>query len=256
MKTKTSHLDNNAFIKAKNHLNDLNLASEKIKKENSELKLEFIRNVSHEFRTPLNAIIGCYQLLKDTDLSSGEIKDIVENVTSASIRFAENGEKLLQVAMLNSGVEIDDKRCFHIDELFTSLEAKHHVAAQIKGVPLKFVNICDQKIHQDFRSLFTILSELISNAIKFTTKGSILIAAHQCSNELEFVVEDSGVGIPDNIKKEIYSPFVKDNKNFFSNNHGLGLGLFLVKKLVEKLKANVSCRTTSLGTRFNIRFYV
>ena len=228
------------------------------------LKDEFLANMSHELRTPLNAILGMSEALQEQVFGTinQEQKESLETIASSGKHLLELINDILDVAKIESGqVEIDCSQT-SIAELCQSslpfvkqqaLRKRIHLELKIApNLPELFI---------DVRRIRQALINLLSNAIKFTPeRGRVSLAVSLQQNpakstneitseimsEIRFAVTDTGIGIsPDNLQK-LFQPFVQIDGALNRQNSGTGLGLALVKSIVEMHKGTVSV-TSEMG---------
>jgi signal transduction histidine kinase len=183
--------------------------------ETSRVRSEFLANVSHEFRTPLNGVIGMTDLMLDTELTAEqhEYLDIVKDSASTLLSLIND---TLDFAKIEAGKLNLEKAHFSLRQRIADILKSHALHAYQKGIEF----ICD--IHPDVPDravgdpirLRQILVNLIDNAIKFTHRGEIVIGIKQISASdeetyLRFSVTDTGIGIPKEKQDLIFKPFVQ-----------------------------------------------
>ena len=235
------------------------------------LKDEFLANMSHELRTPLNAILGMSEALQEQVFGTinQEQKESIETIASSGKHLLELINDILDVAKIESGqVEIDCSQT-SINELCQSslpfvkqqaLRKRIHLELKIApNLPELFI---------DERRIRQALINLLSNAIKFTPeRGRVSLAVslqqnpakitneimNEIMSEIRFAVTDTGIGIsPENLQK-LFQPFVQIDGALNRQNSGTGLGLALVKSIVEMHKGTVSVTSeVGVGSCFTI----
>ncbi|WP_176637690.1 ATP-binding protein [Desulfolutivibrio sulfoxidireducens] len=222
-----------------------------IEKEKAEsannAKSEFLANMSHEIRTPLNGVFGMLQLLQTTD-ASDEQKEYILSAMKSTKRLTRLLTDILDISRIEAGQmrlvesEIDVKKTKEsIEEVFS-------MAASEKGVRLVFSrddNVPDMLIGDEAR-LRQILFNLVGNAIKFTDEGSVLIHASVlpfsagADVRVLVTVSDTGIGISDEDLRKIFEPFVQVEGSYTRRFQGAGLGLSIVRKLVDLMGGDVA----------------
>ncbi|WP_422080248.1 ATP-binding protein [Ulvibacterium sp.] len=216
-----------------------------------------IAKVSHEIRTPLNGIVGFTDLLKEEGLTSKQLEK-VNAIQSASYSLLEIINELLEYSKLSAGVEEFDAIDFNfhnvikdVTYLCKTLITDKKVALETDidpGIPKILVG--------DPSKLSQILLNLLGNAIKFVEEGSIqltIIPKQKVKDQilLEFSIADTGIGIPESKLANIFDPFKQATENTFLKYGGSGLGLSIVKQLIENLGGNISVSSTlGIGTTF------
>lgn len=201
-------------------------------------KTAFLANMSHEIRSPLNGIIGFSELLADKTLTDAERErylNIVQNNGNALISLLSD---LIDISKLESGKLVITNHRFVPARLMDEL--KYQFGNSFNGksgnVNINFTginNFLEQEIDSDPNRLRQILVNLITNAIKFTSKGKIEIGADFAGEEMLFWVKDSGIGIPFKNHKAIFERFRQIDSKDSSPILGFGLGLAISKALVE-----------------------
>lgn len=209
---------------------------EKLKaQEADKLKSAFLANMSHEIRTPLNAIIGFSSLLLDSE-------DLEERKTFSEI-ISKNNDLLLR--LITDILDFSKIESGALEYNIAPANIKEIVSEQYKVHSLKIPqnisliydidSLPDVIIHTDQKRVTQVLSNLITNAIKFTRQGSITLSYKQTDREVTIEVTDTGIGIPSNKQKAIFDRFVKLD----SFQQGTGLGLTICKTIVEALKGKI-----------------
>lgn len=202
-------------------------------------KEQFLSNMSHELRTPLNAVIGLAQLLQLNDPREDQVEDLNTLQYSAD-NLLQLINDILDFSKMNAGkLELDDTP-FDPLELVGQLERTYRFQAEGKGLQFKVTRqgVFPDKVLGDPLRLRQILHNLLSNALKFTEKGNInLIITCKASNtditQIQFVVEDSGIGIAAGKLESIFEPFKQADGATTRKYGGTGLGLAITSKLIE-----------------------
>lgn len=210
------------------------------------LKSAFLANMSHEIRTPLNAILGFSQLLVESD-NAGERREFMKIIQENNDLLLQLISDILDLSKIEAGTFDFTYREVDVNNLCRDIV----VSSQLKvkeGVKLIFDKyLPDCLLLSDRNRLHQVISNFVSNAIKFTSSGTIKVGYQVKGNEIEFYVEDTGVGIAEEQKQHIFERFVKLN----SFVHGAGLGLSICQSIVERLggKIGVDSKLGS-GSRF------
>ena len=214
--------------------------------EMDRLKSAFLANMSHEIRTPLNAIVGFSGLLIDAE-SADERRQYMKIVQDNNELLLQLISDILDLAKIEAGTF-----SFTIGEVDVNLLCEDLVRSmQLKvsdKVQLVFDNhLPECRIMADRNRLHQVLSNLVGNAVKFTTEGSIRIGYIHKGDYLEFYVTDTGIGIDPEHCKQIFDRFVKLN----SFIHGTGLGLSICKSIVEQQGGSIGVDSeVGKGSRF------
>lgn len=202
----------------------------------SRLKDEFLAIVSHELRTPLNAMLGWAQILTQggaprPEVSAQGLEAIVRNARAQALLI----EDLLDMSRIASGKIRLNLQRLDLDQIVASAVRTILPAAHGKGVELEYVNVQGAPaVHGDPERLQQILLNLLSNAVKFTPEGGkVWVTAAADGPYAQVVVSDTGQGIQSQFLPYIFDPFRQADPSTTRRHGGLGLGLAVVKHLVE-----------------------
>ena len=234
----------------------LELLKAKEKAEESDrLKSAFLANMSHEIRTPMNGILGFATLLKEPYLSGAQQQEYIRIIEKSGARMLNIINDIISISKIESGqIELTVSET-NFNEQIEYLKDFFKPEVEQKGIQLSFQNSLQGKeaiIKTDKEKLNAILANLIKNAIKFTTHGSILIGyslkpakytntdnGRNGSSELEFFVKDTGAGISEDHKNIVFERFRQGSESLTRNYEGAGLGLSISKAYVEKLGGRI-----------------
>lgn len=220
----------------------------------SEAKSRVLATVSHEFRTPLNGILGMSALLADTPLDA-EQRTYVEAVRSSAEAFLSLVEEILDFSRIEAGrIELSAEP-FAIEPLVQGVAELLAPRAQGKGTAVAcFVGRdVPPTVTGDADRLRQVLFNLAGNAVKFTASGGVGIAVERgCGDVLVLTVEDTGPGIPDERRAEIFDEFEQGGVPE-ARDTGTGLGLAITRRLVERMGGRISLDSTvGVGSRFRV----
>lgn len=247
------------FNKIKNQQNlisELEFAKTKEIKLNK-IKDDFIANMSHEIRTPLNVIIGFSALMEKEKLSD-KVSDMVQALKNAGGQLMMIVNQILDIAKMEEGkLELDSKP-FQLKQVCDIINSSYRKMIEENGVQFEMIyNDINEKtiLVGDQLKIIQIVSNLLSNAHKFTSKGKISldvnIRDYETSSILEFVVSDTGIGIESTKLKTIFNRFEQADNNITRNYGGTGLGLAIVKQLVDIMKGKIEVDSTlGQGSKF------
>ena len=231
------------------HLSQLKVAYERAL-ESDKLKTAFIQNMSHEVRTPLNIISGFAQIIANPDLSEGEErrKEMAQTILTNTHVITTQIEEMLELSHNEATGTVSKDDVVEVNSLLQQLlKESEELAAE--GVRLCYESALptDFRLKSNENMLRRVVSALLDNAIKNTTKGSITLRASADYDQLTIAVEDTGCGIPAGEAEHIFERFVKLN----SFKPGLGLGLSLCRMIVTRLGGIICLDTTyQAGARF------
>ena len=225
--------------------------------ENSRAKTTFLSNMSHDIRTPMNAIIGYTNLARRDGLSLEEVQEFLTKIESSGQHLLNLINDVLEMSRIESGrLELDEKPCDLkkvIRELYdmfvTQMQTKNiSFSVDTSDVQNNFVFCDEQKLNR-------ILLNLTSNAYKFTPNGGeIKIVLREIdTGNYELRVKDSGIGMSAEFAKKIFDPFERERTSTVSGIQGTGLGMSITKSFVDLMKGNIAIETAKgKGTEFII----
>ncbi|WP_414619835.1 ATP-binding protein [Calothrix sp. CCY 0018] len=225
--------------------------------EASETKSKFLATMSHELRTPLNAIMAFSQMLqrKNKDNFSKQQVDMIERIHGNGKNLLALINDILDLSKIEAGglklhpEEFDLSQLINttIDEL-RSLKSQKKLDIKVK------INLENTKTINDRNRVRQVLVNLISNAIKFTDEGMVLIEATEISeSDLAIIVKDTGIGISKDDTKHIFEPFRQINQTISRKYAGTGLGLAITQSLVKMMNGSVSVESkVAQGSTFRV----
>jgi len=211
----------------------------------SRTKSEFLRNISHEFRTPMNGIIGMTEVALESDLPS-EVRDSLETVKGCADSLLRLLNEILDLAKIEAGKTELENLAFNLRErVDITCRACVPLAAN-KGVKLYWqvcADVADGLVGDPWR-LTQVITNLLGNAVKFTLQGEIkLTVSGQAQRPegvtLHFLVEDTGIGIPADKQRGIFDVFTQADSSMTRKYGGTGLGLAICSRLVEKMGGRI-----------------
>lgn len=245
------------FLKKKNNdlmstLTELSIANDEAQ-ESDRKKTEFIQNMSHEVRTPLNAIVGFSQMLATTDkegMTEEERKEISQMINSSSEILNTIITDILDLTSIESGKYITKHNDTFINDLCrTAIDNTKHRKAD--NVEIRFNTDLDDSfcINTDKQRILQVISNMLTNAMKNTEHGTITLCCSRKEHKgmITFSVADTGIGIPADMREKIFERFFKLD-NF---KQGVGLGLNICQAIAEKMGGTIALDPTyTNGARF------
>lgn len=209
--------------------------------EYDKLKTEFFANLSHEFRTPINVMTSTLQLLnlirekKHDSENEEKIKQYYHIMNQNCYRLLRLVNNLIDITKIDTGYFKINLRNENIITVIEDITLAVTGYAESKGLEVIFDTDIEEKIMAcDPEKIERIILNLLSNAIKFTPfGGKILVSIEDKKSSIMISVKDNGVGIPYAMQKSIFEKFIQVDKSFSRNREGSGIGLSLVKSLVE-----------------------
>ncbi|TDB65232.1 response regulator [Arundinibacter roseus] len=220
-------------------------------------KSEFLSMMSHEIRTPLNAIVGLTYLMQQEEVSHNMAENLrILQFSTDNLHVLIND--ILDFSKIEAGKVDLEKVPFDVKQLVSNIKKANQVKAEEKGNKIKLMIDDDvpQVLMGDILRLGQIISNLVSNAVKFTRNGSITIELSlQSKTEtkvtLDFSVTDTGIGIPKNKQQLIFDRFTQANSQTTREFGGTGLGLVITKKLLELYGSEIQIESeVGKGSRF------
>lgn len=246
----------NQDIKLLGELEQLKEKAEQLDKE----KTEFLSNMSHEIRTPMNVIMGFSDsLVRTTPLTKDRVKTDVASIYSASNSLLEIINNILTISRLESGKEKVDNKTYYIGNMLFELISI--IVSKIDKDNVDFVINVDEKtpskLNGDEIKIYTILLNVLNNAVKFTKNGKIELNISTRIEDnfahLTFKISDTGYGIKKENYNALFKKFTKLETNVENDIEGTGLGLIITKKLVELLGGEITFESEyGRGTTFYI----
>ncbi len=238
---------------------------EKIKaEESSKAKSLFLSNMSHDIRTPMNAITGFTDLAiqHEGDIDTPRIHDYLVKIRTASSHLLNLINDVLDMSRIESGkIQLDIVPC----DLYSILQGMETILQgqiQEKGqtLTIKTVDVADSYVCCDKLRLNQVLLNLLGNAVKFTPpKGTILLSLSQKScprtgyAAYRFCVKDNGIGMSKDFAKKVFEPFERERTSTVSGIQGTGLGMAITKNIIDLMGGSISVETAlGEGTTFTI----
>jgi len=221
------------------------LVSAKEKAEESDrLKTHFLRNMSHEVRTPLNGIIGFSDLMVRTDKPE-KLHGFKHHIQKCSIQLLEIIENIIEYSQIQSGEIMINNEEFSIKHLFEELVSKFESITKKKELLFKYSSIdfdIQNLIYSDKLKLFKVLNALLDNAVKFTAVGEIEFGCKWSEinpSNLEFYIRDTGIGLDSEHQQLVFLPFRQVESGLSRQFGGNGLGLSIAKAYIERMGGTI-----------------
>ena len=240
---------------AEKHLQEAKDAAEFANKAKS----QFLANMSHEIRTPLNAIISISKTLSKNDNENLTPKQIegLEIVYRSSQRLLQLINGILDLSKIESGKMDVELRPLSVDTLIGGIRSMVVTLTKDKDIDF-FVqksSSVPNTIISDMQKLYQVLTNIISNSVKFTNRGEIVLKVYVEQNRLYFEVSDTGIGIDEHDIEHIFEEFTQVDSSTTRKYQGTGLGLAICKKILKLLGGEIKA-DSKLGQGTTITFYV
>ncbi len=228
----------------------------------SALRQEFLMALSHDIRTPMNGITGMTDIALKNMKNPHKVEHCLKMISASAEHLSGLVSELLDLSHMESAAVTICREEFRLPKLIRTLLSIVVPAAGAKNqrVEVTADQVRNDRLIGDEMHLLQILTNLLCNAVKYTPEGGrITLEIHQENSPDEdrgifrFVVEDTGIGIPADFLKSIFSPFRRAEDERVTRIQGTGLGLAIVKRLVDLMEGTVSVESrVNLGTRFTV----
>ncbi|KAI6853657.1 hypothetical protein KC323_g9236 [Hortaea werneckii] len=251
-------------IKERDRENSRLMAQSVAAKEASKMKSQFLANMSHEIRTPIAGVIGMSELLLDDDSGqlSKEQRECAENIQRSANGLLTVINDILDFSKVESGrLDVEEVQ-FDLSVVIRDVNKMLSFAAQRKG--LRYVDDIQElknwKVMGDPGRLRQVMTNLLTNSIKFTSNGSVTlrVKVHRDTDdvvEVHFTVEDTGIGIEEEVRQRLFRPFSQADSSTARRFGGTGLGLTISKNLVELMHGKISLES-KLGVGTKATFWI
>ena len=207
------------------------------------LKTAFLNNISHEIRTPLNGILGFASLIIEPDLTEKQKNEYLKILNNSGYRLIKTVSDYMDISLITSGNMDIHNTNFTINDLFDKLLKEHKQNYEDSDLSLK-IQLSEEiktiELVLDESLLINALVHLLDNAIKFTKEGEITLGAEIKGKHIVFFVKDTGKGITKEAQEIIFNVFMQENVSNIRGYEGSGLGLSIVKGIMNLLGGTVS----------------
>ena len=222
--------------------------------ESSRMKTDFMRQISHEIRTPLNIVSGFTQILTNPNMELGdeERTDIGQRITESANRITNLVGKMLDLAEANSQTVIERQDDVSAAEVARKAIEESGIgeARHITFTEQLSPEAGDIRLETSLRHASRALASLLENAQKFTKEGSVTLSIARGHKSVDFIVEDTGIGVPTEEAERIFDEFVQLDEYY----DGTGIGLTVARSIARRLGGDVRLDTTyTAGARFVLR---
>ncbi len=219
---------------------ELIIAKEKAE-ESDRLKSAFLANMSHEIRTPMNGIIGFAELLKAPNISPPTRNEYLNIILASGHQLLNIIDDILEISKIETGQVTLETAPFSIKELLEELKFffKHLAERNNNDIKLNQEHLITDTILGDKSKTQQIITNLVSNALKFTQEGTVTISIETIDSGTLFCIKDNGIGIAPEYKEHIFERFTQVNNTNVKKQKGTGLGLSICKKLVEMMEGKI-----------------
>lgn len=226
--------------------------------ESDKLKSAFLMNLSHEIRTPMNAIVGFTDLLLNPNNTEVEKTEYAKNVQDSGKNLVVLMDDLVEISKIDSNLVKANYSSINLPEMLEEIfDVVNYIKDANKNIEFKFVKPkkpFKRKIITDANKLNRILTSLLSNAVKFTKEGFVILdyKVDEKANWISFSIKDSGKGIAPEYQETIFNRFNRVDIVVDNENKGLGLGLAIAKAYVDMLGGIISVKSQEgVGSTFS-----
>ena len=252
-----THTDITERHRAEQAIRDLNTGLEqKVAERTAQLvaasaaKTQFLAHMSHELRTPMNAILGLTQILARDELAPDQ-REMITTIGDAGASLLAIIDDILDFSKVEAGEMRMEMQPFELDQLLNRLANLIEVSAKNRGIDFTITgrDVVDGSLIGDSSRIEQILSNLCSNAVKFTDQGSVAVSVQALASEpdnvrLRFEVRDTGIGISPESLSRLFKPFSQADESITRRYGGTGLGLAISLRLVELMGGTIGADST------------
>ncbi|MEW6735701.1 MAG: PAS domain S-box protein [Acidobacteriota bacterium] len=218
-------------------LNQLLIREQEARKQAEEanrIKDEFLATVSHELRTPLTSILGWIRMIRSDKLDAVAVSKALETIERNARSQAQLVQDLLDISRIISGKLRLEMQPVDLEAVIKSAVDSIRPTADTKSIKLRTIIDSTSPVYGDYERLQQVIWNLLSNAIKFTPKeGKVEIQLERADSNIQITVTDTGEGIKPELLPHIFNRFTQADSSISRTHGGLGLGLSIVKQLVE-----------------------
>ncbi|BDM80407.1 PAS domain S-box protein [Acaryochloris marina] len=229
----------------------------------NQAKSRFIANMSHEFRTPLNGIMGFSQLLLQDRRITSDQQSNLNVILRSGEHLLSLVNEVITLSKIEAGMLAYESKDVNLHHLCEGVEDLLSLQANSKDIQFQIHIAPDvpQYVRTDAKKLRQILINLLGNALKFTKRGSVVCqvqwrpsAPERSAHELHFIIQDTGPGIPGHLLPQLFEPFAQDplNRETFG---GIGLGLTICQRFIHLMKGDISIESVE-GQGTTVSFYI
>ena len=239
------------------------IKAKELAEANSEAKSMFLANMSHEIRTPLNGLMGFLHLLENTTLTQQQA-EFVNNIKISSKLLKKLTDDILDLSKIYiKGITIENTP-FDLHNAIEDAVIPFTADLYNKKIDVNLFihpNV-PQFVSGDPIKLRQAISNIFNNAVKFTEKGSILVEAllnnsNEHKYEISIKIKDTGIGIPQNAIKDLFTPFKRAENSTCKNTEGCGLGLYISKSIINEMNGTIRVKSkVGIGTTFTFTVWL
>ena len=224
-------------------------------------KTEFLSSMSHEIRTPLNVIVGMCDIARNHIDDKEKVESCLYKISKAGDHITQLVNKVLDITKIEQGKTLIKEKEFNIEELTKEIKNMLEPLAAQKNIIFRISDkeVVNRQIIGDYSHIMQIMINLGTNAIKYTQGCFAEIKITELKNEsvdtvtYNFVCQDNGMGMSEEFLERIFEPFVRGDDTRVNNISGSGLGMAIVKKIVEAMNGRITIKSTEgMGTKVTV----
>lgn len=247
--------EKNYKLKLENALNNAQIAKEEAVQAGN-AKTTFLANMSHDIRTPLNAILGYSQVINDHPEEIEKVKDSIAKIQVSGDLLLSLVNDVLDYSKIESGMVQLHEEPVDLIALTDQIHTMFEQLMKERGLQFELMrNHLDQTVMCDAPKLQQILVNILGNAMKYTREGGkvTFIAKGQMQNRYSFTVKDTGTGISEDFQKHMFDAFEREQSSTNMKVSGTGLGLAIVKRLTDMMHGTIQVESSSgTGTKITV----
>ncbi len=220
-----------------------------------ETKDQFMNMMAHELRAPLTAMRGYASLIYESETAPDDARRHATNINDATERLIAIVNDILDVARIQSGKMAVAEETVVLSEVISSVVEELHISATEKGIVLSTeLPEASLTITSDHKRLHQALTNLVSNAIKYTPKGSITLELKELYNKVEIRIKDTGTGISHEDQQRLFAPFFRVASDSVEKITGSGLGMWITKQYIELMGGAIAVESIKgVGTHLVVQ---
>lgn len=215
--------------------------------KSDKLKSEFLANIRHEMRTPLNGILGFSELLTEKDITEEEKCEYIRIINDSGAKMLKTIDNIVNISLIDSGLLQLNKTKFNVNNLLETICKAFTIDAAVKKLSFKcnsLINNDDDEIFADFEKLSAVVYNIVDNSIKFTEEGEVTISGCLKEKVLEISITDTGIGIQAETQKHLFEKFSQGGEDLYKNFEGSGIGLYISKSYTDIMNGNITFSST------------
>jgi len=224
----------------------------------NKVKNLFLANMSHEIRTPLNTILGFTELIEDStrDKTSDEEKDFFNVIKLSGNRLMQTIHEILDISQIEAGTYVNKIYDFDLVQLVQELVDGMQIMAKEKKLKLEFRSTRKYvQVRADRDGIYQSISNIMDNAIKYTSKGKIVLSLRQTSGSSVLKIKDTGIGMSQDYISRLFKAFTQESEGYTKRFQGIGLGMSIAKRHLDLNKVDIAIDSTQgKGTTITLTF--